>query len=350
MNARRIVIGCLAAAAVVVCIAVIAAVVIWRQFSNPVAIAEARLMAGPDTVGLAVLRFAPSDPWIGGLFLKLNEHSLERRDPSQILPIEIVWTARKADAQHSDGHLLLAGISAKGRFLGMMADFALWKAGRSGAPKVAREIHRGEGITSFPGTAMPGFLFVRGNQIGWGSDRETTHAGIDRILDGPPAGGISPVPVLTLAGDSQGELLRGAILNDQGDLARILSLIPGATLDFTTTDLFPSSALSFTFRSVSADQGEGRVTIHFTEGTPPDVMEKVAVLVASRLPAAVPAGVVLEAAHTIEAATAILTVKVSGLQSLQKNVTAAGIRVFQELEDLSSGRETLPDQSSSTFQ
>lgn len=350
MNSRRIVIGCIGAAAIAVALAVILGVVAWRRLAAPVPVLSMRELADATTIGFAELRLEPDDPWIQGLFKELESHSVgQRQDPSEILPARLAWMARTA-APGSEGHLLLAGLAPRGKFMGMVADFTLWKVGRAGGPKVARDVYRDEGITSFA-TGFPGHVFVRGNQFAWASDLETARFGIDRMIDPAPAPAPGTVAILQLLGEPQPGLLSGAILNGDGAIARTLSRLPGVALDIDPAEIAPATGLRFSFSALNADTGEGLVALEFPEGTPPGIVERSGEALASRLGAAAPPGVILEVARTATPTSAILSVRASGLGTLHTRFLNEGMRAIRKLEQESrNGEAAKDDQPSSTFQ
>jgi hypothetical protein len=309
-----------------------------------------------------VLRLEPGNPWIERMFAELSKYSTREPKTSDLFPIEVVWSARRTDGG-AEGHIISMSFSPRGGFLGLATDLALWRAGRSDDAKISRVEYGGEGITAFPGSPIPGNVFVRGNSIVWSSDLETARRAVDLVLarekpvetpagDGAPRGDTTPPAVMALV-PAAGHTLAGAIAGDGGAVARTLALLPGDALDVPESELSRAD-LSFAFDATSGDVAEGEVTLAFPPDAPTAGVAAAAEDFARRLGSLKWGDVAFEATPRIEGPRAILAVKATGLSTLYAKLLQEAVKVRRTLERSNSGAETAPgadpNQSSSTFQ
>ena len=364
MSARKVIIGCSAVALVTVAFLVIGGIVAFRRLTSPAPLPPAARLVDSQSLGLAVVRLDPDDPWVEETLSQLSKYSTREQKPKEMFPLELVWTERRA----SDGrehHILSLSLSRGGRFLGLVGDIMLWRAGREDQAKVARVEYGGEGITSFPGTPLQGHLFIRDNSFIWSSDLDTAKKAVDllsSVQDGGGAGPAAtgePLRVFSLVPRGDGHTLSGAILNENGSLARSLSLVPGESLDFPVEMLAPVENLIFTLDTSSANDGTGEIILAFVPGTPAETIAGMAREMSVRLAAVPLAKVTIEATPRLEESRAVLTLKVGGLDSVSAPLLAMFTRSLKHVESFSSGHHGEeepsgagkdPNQSSSTFQ
>ena len=362
MSARKIIIGCSAVALVTLAFLVIVGVVAFRRLSAPAPLPPVARLVDSECLGLAVAHLDPDDPWVKETMAHLSEYSTQERKPKEMFPVELVWTGRRSRPD-SERHVVSLSLSRGGRFFGMIADLALWRAGRQDNGKVARVEYGGEGITSFPGTPLQGQLFVRDNSFIWSSDLDAAKQAIDLLSHDDGAAAATGVTVASLVPAGTGHLLAGAILNENGSLARSLSLVPGDSLDLPAETVAAVQNLTFTLDTSSATDGTGEIIMSFAPDTPAGVIDAVAKEMSVRLAAVKMANVTIEATPRVEGLRAVLAVRVGGLDSVADPLLRTFTRSVKQVESLRSGRHSWgrepveepaaasdPNQSSSTFQ
>jgi hypothetical protein len=344
------------AAVVFLSVLVIGGFFLFRQMTAPVPLPPAARLADAGTLGLALVRLEPEDPWIKGTLAELSKYSTEERKPADLFPIELIWAARRGSPE-PEGHILSMTLSRNGRLVGMFGDVALWRAGRSVGGKVSRVEHHGEGITSFPGTSINGHVFIRDGTVVWSSDLDTAKAAVDLTLAAegaaPPAeAGTSQVPIAALLPQESPHAIAGAILNENGSLSRILGVLPGDALDIPADRLAAVSLLTFTFDATSATEGGGEVVLQLAEGASSEEARRIADDLAGRLLLVKLAQVVFQATPRLESNRAFIAVKATGLDSLGAPLIQEMVRSFKKFESLKKGEAPPvdPNQSSSTFQ
>lgn len=374
MSARKVIIGCSAVALVTLAFLVIGGIVAFKRLTAPAPLPTVAQMADSESLGLAIARLEPDDPWVRGTMEHLRKYSTHEQKPKEIFPLELVWTERRAPADQEQ-HILSLSLSHGGRFAGLVCDLMLWKAGRAGHEKVSRVEYGGEGITSFPGTPLHGHLFVRDNSFIWTSDLDTAKKAVDLLAHAAagPGGPESPAAapkVYSILPPGGRHVLSGAILNENGSLARSLSLLPGEALDLPPETLATVESLTFTVDTSSASDGTGEIVLSFVPGTPAATMAGVAQEISAKLALLPLAKVTIEATPRIEEARAVLALKIGGLESVAAPLFEKLTRSVRQIESFSSegrpGREFSwpggtgqpepagpaadPNQSSSTFQ
>jgi hypothetical protein len=351
MKARQVVIGCSVAAVAAVIVVGVGAFLVFRQLAAPAPLPAATSLVAGDSVGLALLRLEPDNTWVKEAFTHLTAHSkAPPPDLARVAPLEVVWTARHASPA-SENHLVAMTLAPSGRFLGLTVDLALWKAGRGGEPLVKRVEHAGEGITSFPGARIPGSFFVRGATIAWGSDLDAARHGVDLMAGG---GNLVPpdrtLPVLDLYPSAGKHTLRGALIEKEGCLGRILASLPGA--ESAPPDLTGVEGLAFTLDPSGATEGAGELRLLHAEAVDPDQRARNAAALAAWVGTLSPAGVRLQASPRGEAPGETLTLTASDLDGVFATLLRAAARAERAMK---RGREEpaeapADDQSSSTFQ
>lgn len=365
MSARKVVIGCSTAAIVTLAFLVIGGIVAFKRLTAPAPLPAAARLVDSQSLGLAVVRLDPDDPWVEATIAQLSKYSTREQRPKEMFPLELVWTERRAPDGHEQ-HLLSLSLSHGGRFLGLVGDLMLWRAGRGEHAKVARVEYGGEGITSFPGTQIQGNLFIRDNSFIWSSDLDTAKKAVDLLTDVPKTGGAEPAPageparVFSLVPKGEGHTLSGAILNENGSLARSLSLVPGESLDIPPEMLAAVEYLTFTLDTTSEKAGTGEIILAFVPGTPAETIAGVARELCARMAAVSLAKVSMEATPRLEESRAVLAVKVGGLDSVSAPLLDMFTRSVKHVESFNSGGHPGeaeppgdakdPNQSSSTFQ
>lgn len=365
MSGRRFFVGCGVTAAVILAIAVIGGIISYKHLTTPVALPEPTRLVDADSVGQAVLRLAPDNPWIRQMFSELSEYSTREPHTNDLFPIEVVWSAHRISPA-SEGHILSMSFSPRGRLFGLMTDIALWRAGRSNNGKVKRVEYDGEGITAFPGTPIPGVVFVRGSSIIWSSDLDTARRAVDLIVASdrtaaspghtmatPPATPAASPAVVDLVPAAAGHALVGAISGENGTPARCLSLIPGGALDLPGDEL-GGADLTFVFDATSADVAAGEVTLRFPEATPALKIQNAATDLSRRIGALKWRRVIFEASPRVEPSQAVIAVKATGLATVYSGLLKEVVKVQKTLEKTRRGTANEepedPNQSSSTFQ
>ncbi len=332
MSTRRILIGCAIIVLVLVGLALISGVTLYMSLSGRAPLPPVTLLADEDAVGVAAARLAPDDPWVDDLLQRMSRHSMRSTDPNDILPAEAVWTAvqREGDGEQ---YMVTLSLSPKGRLIGTLADIGLWKAGWAPDPHISRVEFEGEGITSFPGTKVPGQIFIRDNVFVWASDLDAARHAVTRMntpVSAPPADNA----LLGLLPDAAGggHALYGALVNRGGSLARCLALIPGETLDLPEERLSPVTGLSFVFDAATARSGSGRVVLRFAGGTPDDAIRDLTEDIANRIGALHFSGVTLEAVPVDAGGTGTIAVKADGLDRLTGWIEAGSDTIRSTIE------------------
>jgi hypothetical protein len=349
MTARQVVVGCSVTAVLVLAAVFVSGFLLFRHLSSPAPLPAPTTLVADDSVGLALLRIEADNAWLTEAFAHLpGRTSAPRPNLSKMAPLQVVWTARHAPPA-SEGHLVAMTLMPAGRFLGFTLDIALWKAGRGGEPLVRRVVHGGEGITSFPGAGIPGQFFVSGPTIGWGSDLDAARRGVDLLAAG--AGGLPPVsglPVLDLYPGSGNHVLRGALLEQDGCLARLLTSIPGAPT--APPDLAGVRGLSFTLDPSGGTEGVGEIRLEYTAAVSPVQRAQIASELAGWLQTVSPAGVRLQAAPREESPGEALALTVSDLDGMFDTLVRAVARAERAMKRAGAVEGPPDDQSSSTFQ
>jgi len=332
MTTRRFLIGCAVVVLVLVGLGLISGVTLYLSLSGRAPLPSPTLFVDESTVGLVSARLAPDDPWVNDILRQLGRHSLRQADPNDILPAEAVWTAtrRKGDELR---YMLTLSLSPKGRLLGMIADIGLWKAGWAPDDHIARVEFEGEGITSFPGTKLPGQVFIRDNVFVWTSDLETARRAITR-MNAPRQAPPGAAPILALMPDPapRGHAVYGALSNLQGSLSRCLALVPGEALDLPAERLSPVTGLSFVFDADTARTGKGRVTLRFAEGTPPETARELTADIAGRIAALHFGGVTFDTTANGEDAGGAIDVQADGLDGLKGWIEAGSDELRTTIE------------------
>jgi len=330
MNTRKVLLGCSITVLVLIGIAAISGVVLYQSLSGRAALPPVTLFVDEGAVGMATARLAPDDVWVADLVTHIATPSARSVDPNAVFPAEAVWTARQLPAGGEE-HTIALSLSPKGRLLGMLADVGLWKAGRAPDGHVERVEFEGEGITSFPGTGIPGQVFVRDNTFVWASDLDAARHAVT-LMNAPREGPPPESPLLAALQDPAGHALYGAILNRSGSLARILALVPGEALDIPEARLAAVTAMSCVFDADSAKTGLGRIVIDFTQDATEESVGEVTREMADRLTALRLGGVTLHATGTQEPSRGVITVEAAGLDSLVEWLAARATRVQEEID------------------
>ncbi len=340
MKPRTVLLGCAAVALLAIAAVGIGGYLTFRHYAAAVPLPPLETFAVPDSIGVAQVRLEEGNAWVQGAFEHLARHSKSPPPINRITPLELLWTARGGDA--SRGHLLTLSLAPAGRFFGLMMDLGLWKAGRAGGSQVRRVEHGDEGLTSFPGARIPGWFFVRGGTFAWGSDEEAAGQAVDRIVSletgapAVPSGGAS----LTALLPREPHAVRGALLERDGSLARLLGLLPAAA---PVPALPGVSSLAFTLDPDQATGAAGEIRLSFDSGASEAGRKQTAAELAAWLQGIRVGGVTLEAAP----AGTVVQVKAAGLDQLFDAAVRAAIRARRTME---GGSPADDDQSSSTFQ
>lgn len=349
MKARQVVIGCSVTAVLVVAAVLVGGFVLFRHLASPAPLPSPTALVAGDSVGLGLLRLEADNAWLKEAFSHLPG-AARASSPNfeKMAPLQVVWTARHASPA-SEGHLVTLTLMPAGRFLGLSLDLALWKAGRGGEPLVRRVVHGGEGITSFPGAGIPGQFFVTGPTIGWGSDLDAARHGVDLLAAGArTAPATSGLPVLDLYPAGGHHVLRGAIVEQDGCLARLLASIPSTAT--APPDLAGVRGLSFTLDPSGGTEGVGDVRIQYAGESSPEQRVRTAAALAAWLQTVSPAGVRFQAAPREESAGEALAVTASGLDEVFGTLLRAAARAERAMKRAGVVEGSPDDQSSSTFQ
>ncbi|MGH9869266.1 MAG: hypothetical protein ACREAA_14020 [Candidatus Polarisedimenticolia bacterium] len=352
MRPRSIAIGCGAAAFLGLAVLGVGAWMTWRHFTAPVPLPAPVTLLPADGVGLMIMRLEPDNLWVKGAFDHMGRDSDEPAPTGKLAPFEVVWTFRPQETG-TDGHFVALSLSPTGRLFGLSIDIALWKAGRNGEPLVHRVDHAGEGLTSFPGARIPGYFFARSSTIGWGSDLEATQRGVDLLVAAENPGGAPPAgnqAVQALLPPEGSHPVRGAVIDRDGSLGRLMASLPGAV--GAAPALTGVSGLSFVLDPLSATEATGEVVLHFAPSVPQQDREKMAGDLAGWLKQISFGGLVLESEPHLDPSATTVSVKASGLNGLFDAAVRAMARakrtMDQEKESEPAAGES--DQSSSTFQ
>ena len=370
MSARKVIIGCSAVALVTVAFLVIGGIVAFKRLSAPAPLPSAVRLVDSECLGVGVARLEPEDPWVKGAIEQISDYSTRRQKPKEIFPLELVWTERRT-TEGPERHIVSLSLSHGGRFLGLFGDLMLWRVGRQAHEKIARVEYGGEGITSFPGTSLPGSLFIRDNSFIWSSDLDTAKKAVDLLShaaeenEGQPPTTPS-VGVASMIPPGTGHALSGAIINENGSLSRSLWLVPGESLDVPAETLATVQHLTFALDTTSATDGIGRIVLTFAPGTPAGTIASVAQDLCVRLAAVPIAKVTIAATPHLEEARAVLDLKIGGLDSVSEPLLRSLKRTVRHVESFRNdghheepereqkeetpGEAKDPNQSSSTFQ
>ena len=338
--------GCTATAIVLLVVVIIGGVASYRRLTGPVPLPESSRLAAEDSVGHAVLRLDPDNPWVRQMFSELSKYSAKDPHATDLFPIEMVWSAHRSSSP-AEGHILDLSFSPRGRLFGLMTDIALWRLGRGGQAKFSRVEYGGEGITSFPGTPLPGQIFVRNNSILWASDLDTARRAVDLVVarekQKPEA--IQPAAALALLPDPAAHALVGYISGESGTAARCLALLPGAELDLTEETL-AGADLTFQLDASSGDTATGEVVMRFPPGTAEAAMSTAAGQLSRGISSLKWGQVVFATTPSVESSRAVISVEASGLSTVYARLFQEFIRMQRTLKTASED----PNQSSSTFQ
>jgi len=335
MTTRRFLIGCAVVVLVLVGLALISGVTLYLSLSGRAPLPSPTLFVDEHAVGVVAARLSPDDPWVNDILRQVNRHSLRQADPNDILPAEAVWTATRSEGD-GERYMLTLSLSPKGKLVGMIADIGLWKAGWAPDDHIARVEFGGEGITSFPGTKLPGQVFIRDNVFVWTSDLETARRAITR-MNAPPQTPPAAAPILALMPDTapRGHAVYGALSNLEGSLSRCLALVPGETLDLPAERLSPVTGISFVFDADTARTGKGRVTLRFAEGTPPETARELTTDIAGRIASLHFGGITLETTANEEGgagADGAIEVQADGLDGLKDWIEAGSDELRTTIE------------------
>ena len=327
MKARGILISCAVVALVVVIVSLIAIVVTWRRMTARIPTQQPVALVDAQTRGFAAVRLAPGDPIVAEI---LSRHAdLKDADPNEFLPASILWLAHGAGP--GAGHTVVLSLEPRGRLLGLVADFSLWKAGRGGGERVMRDEYGGEGITSFPGTGVAGHVFVRGNSIVWSSDLETAHHMID-LMNGELAAGETIARFMPEPGS---HMLDGVIARRDGALGDALTFLPGTALDLTAEETAGIAAISFAIDAQPGDAAGGQIQVHFEEDVPAEVRAAVTANLASRISQVAIGGMALQTAPRQEPERGAIAITATGVSSIATEIETwfgQALRWLQRLE------------------
>ncbi len=313
MKARGIIIGCSAVAIIVVILSLVAIVVTWRRMTASVSSAEPVALVDSGTRGFAAVRLAPGDPIVAEI---LRRHpDFKDADPNEFLPASLLWLTH-GSGSGPVGHSLVLSLEPRGRMFGLLADFSLWKAGRSGGERIVRIEHGGEGITSFPGTGLNGHVFVRGNAIIWSSDLDTARHTVD-LMNGASAAGET---VARFMPEPAAHTLGGAIAAGDGALAGALTFLPGEALDLSAQDTAGIAALAFAIDAQPGDAAAGEIHVHFQEEVPAERRAAVTADLAARLSRLALSGVTLQTAPRQEPDRGVIAISATGVSSLAEKL------------------------------
>jgi len=344
MSARKWVMGCTVTAVTVVAIVIICGVVAYKHLTAVMPLPGTSLLADADSVGHAVLRLEPDNPWIRQMFTELSKYSAREPKTAELFPIEVIWSAHRTSSS-ADAQMLDISFGPRGRFFGMMTDLALWKAGRSRQEKVSRVEYGGEGITSFPGTPLPGHVFVRDNQILWASDLEAARKAVDLVVASEkqgPAAATAPATMISQMPDPAAHPLVGVILGEGGAVTRSLALLPGTELDMPEGSLGLAD-LTFQIDAASGDTATGEITLRFPGETPAADIDAAARELARRLGSLTWGDVVVSASPRTEPSRAIIAVEASGLAKVHARLLQEVVKVQRSIE---SGQSPAQDGAS----
>lgn len=327
MKARKIILGCSAVAIVVIILSLIAIVVTWRRMTARMATAEPVALVDAGTRGFAAMRLAPGDPLVAEI---LSRHpDFKDADPNEFLPASLLWLSH-GSASGPAGQSLVLSMEPRGRMLGLIADFSLWKAGRGSSERVARVEHGGEGITSFPGTGLKGSLFVRGNSFVWSSDVDTARHMVD-LMNGSRAAGetvarFMPEPAL--------HGLSGAITEEGGALATALAFLPGTDLDLTPEQTAGIAAMAFALDAQPGDSASGEIHVYFEPDVTAERRAQVTADLAARISRLAIEGVTLQTAPRQEPDRGVIALNALGVSAIAERLKTAINEAFAWLQRL----------------
>ena len=320
MNTRKFAIGCGITALIVIVGFIVAAVVLFSHLRAPVALQEPAPLLDSATLGFAMVRLQPDNPWVGGLLSKLRRDSFSNdADPNKILPLELIWLAQR-NTPEEERQTVLFSLSPGGRFLGWTFDFTLWKIGRAAESGARRVVYADEGITSFPEKSFKGCLFVRDNMVVWASDQQAAERMVDRLIgastDPNDAAASAPSPVQTLMPDPTGHMFAGAVVNENGALLRSLKLLTARADDLPPEALAKVASAVLVLDTVSATDAAGAMTLRFNPGATQAEMEQTAALLSSRIGEMRYADITVHITPRFEPDTATLDMRVAGLNTI----------------------------------
>ncbi len=319
MSARRILIGCAVVTLIALVLAITGGIIAWKRMTAHMPTTPPDLMIDESSLGFVAMRLEPGDPWFDAMIRSSPE--LKDADPEDLLPFSLIWIAREGR-----GTSITFSLQPRGRLIGSILDFTLWRAARSGEDHIARFEHEGEGVTSFPGTGFPGHLFVRGNTVVWSSDPDGARRSVD-LMTGrhTPAG----PTVARYAGPAEGQAIHGALARREGALARALASLPGDALDLTDEDLAEIEAIGFALDAVSADRATGEIRIHFPDPVPAERRRQITADFAARL-ARTPLDEVIVAASPAGDDPGAIVLSLEGIDRLDERIG----RLFDRAIDL----------------
>lgn len=316
MASRRLIVGCAGIGALALAAVVIVSVLAYSRITATVPLPDVAGFVGEDARGFAVLALHADDPWIAALIERIDE---KRRKRADLLPLEITWVSFRAP-DGTDGHAVRLAVSRRGRLIASLLDLALWHAGHSGDMNVSRTERSGEGITSFPGSPLPGFLFVRDTSIVWAPTAASADGAVAAL--GVPAGP-SARSLLDRAPAAPRAILRGALRNPEGSMAGLLRSIPGRALDLEDGLTRSVEGVSFRFETTSPDEGAGIVDIDFRPGTSPGEVRRFSGDLAGRIEGLGSGELILVTSVRIAGDRATIEVLASGLLSLHAPILSA---------------------------
>ncbi|HET6373053.1 MAG TPA: hypothetical protein VFG76_07090 [Candidatus Polarisedimenticolia bacterium] len=347
MTARKFAIGCSLAALVVAVAVVIIGVVGYRHLTAPVPIPRTAELVDGQTIGLAVVRVEPDNPWVIEMMKQLARRSATRSkdpDPRRILPLEVVWTAREA-GPGAESQIVRLCLSPGGRLLALLSDIALWRAGREQNAKVTRTEYSGEGITSFSGSPLRGHVFVRDASLVWASDLDAARRAVDLISASPSEAQTDrPEAAALLSLMPQGEaggntLARAVMINKDGALGRSLTLLPGTTFDLDGASLQQVTSLTVVLGTRSGDEAAGEVTIRFADAAPAQEIQALVLDLQERIKTLATEKTSIEVTSRTEPGQAVLLVTVKGLEALAARLPHMVLDIEEVLKDIKDASE-----------
>lgn len=327
MKARKVIIGCSAVAIVVIVLSLIAIVVTWRRMTARMASAEPIALVDAGTRGFAAMRLAPGDPLVAEILSRNPD--FKDADPNEFLPASLLWLAH-GPASEPAGQSLVLSLEPRGRMLGIIADFSLWKAGRGGSERVARVEHGGEGITSFPGTGLKGSVFVRGNSFVWSSDVDTARHMVD-LMNGSRAAGET---VARFMPEPASHGLSGAIAEGGGALTTALAFLPGTELDLTPEETADIAAMAFALDAQPGDAASGEIHVYFQPDIPAERRAQVTADLAARISRLTLEGMTLQTAPRQEPDRGVIALNATGVSAIGGKLKHAINEAFAWLQRL----------------
>ncbi len=337
MNTRKFAIGCGITALVVIVGVIITAVVLFSHLRAPVQLQEPAPLLDAGTLGFAVVRLQPDNPWIASMLERLNSKSFKRSDPEKIFPLQMMWLAQR-HLPDQERQSLAFSMSPGGKFLGWVFDFTLWKIGRTAESGASRVVYANEGITSFPDKKFKGCVFVRGNVIVWSSDQPAAERMVDR-LNGAPATDADGAPltqavaVLELMPEATTHLMAGAVINENGALLRSLGLATAKAADLPPAAMNRIASAAVVLDVASAADASGTVTLRFAPGVSEVEQMQTAQMLAAWIPGLRYADMTIVATPSVAPDKTTIAVQIAGLDTIQERL----------LGDLESLEDTLRD-------